>query len=161
MNTQAELDVASERKIYDPCQVDVVQQQLSVQDILDRVVNGRLDITSIHNGTLPWNKGEQSAFIESILIRLPLPVFYFDARDDDKWRIFDGFKRITALSNFVLQKEFSLCGLRYLPQYEGMLFGDLPEPIQRRINECYVYCSLIRAGTSDDIAADIFKRLQT
>lgn len=37
-----------------------------------------------------WNKEAQSKLIESILIRIPLPAFYIDATDENKWLVTDG-----------------------------------------------------------------------
>ena len=34
-----------------------------------------------------WDEGKQSRLIESILISFPLPAFYFDGTDDNKWLV--------------------------------------------------------------------------
>jgi hypothetical protein len=58
-----------------------------------------------------------SRLIESILIRFPLPAFYFDATNDDKWLVVDGLQRLSSIRKFVVEKNTSenlrLRGLEY------------------------------------------------
>lgn len=152
---------------YDPTKVDIVSMQLSVHSILDRVRNAEIDFdTDFQRNPLLWNKKEQSLLIESILIRVPLPIFYFDGRDDNCWGIVDGLQRISTLNNFVLREKedpnkLTLSGLEYLCDYNGKTFEELPRPMQRRINESQILCYCIRAGTPSDVAISIFKRINT
>src|SRR5690606_40354533 len=44
-----------------------------------------------------WKDEQQSRLIESILIRFPLPVFYFDGSNPDEWLVIDGLQRLTSL----------------------------------------------------------------
>jgi hypothetical protein len=41
--------------------------------------------------------------IESILLKLPLPVFYFDVSNSDKWEIVDGLQRISTIENSLFE----------------------------------------------------------
>jgi len=48
-----------------------------------------------------WNKMRMSRLIESILLKLPLPVFYFDVSNPEKWLIVDGLQRLSTIKNFL------------------------------------------------------------
>lgn len=49
-----------------------------------------------------WPIEKQSQLIESVLIKLPLPAFYFDGSDDNKWLVVDGLQRLSAIKNLLL-----------------------------------------------------------
>lgn len=152
---------------YDPSKVDIVSQQLSIHSILDRLENGEIDLNpDFQRGTDLWKPREQSLLVESLLIRMPLPMFYFDARENDCWGIVDGLQRISTLNNFVLRKQgdpmkLRLSNLEYLKEYEGKAYEDLPRARQRQIQESQILCYCIRAGTPDDVTISIFKRINT
>jgi len=76
-----------------------------------------------------WSEQKQSQLIESILISFPLPAFYFDGTDDDKWLVVDGLQRLSSLRNFVINKSLRLTGLEFLDDLEGISFDELPRRI--------------------------------
>lgn len=45
---------------------------------------------------------QMSRLIESILLKMPLPIFYFDVSDPDKWLVVDGLQRLSAIKRFVV-----------------------------------------------------------
>src|SRR5690606_32829408 len=109
-----------------------------------------------------WNKEVQSRLVESLIVRIPIPVLYLDATNDDQWMIVDGLQRLSTLKKFIDQTdEFVLEGLEYLKQFNGFTFQDLPRPYQRRILETQVPAVLIKKGTPENVKFNIFKRLNT
>jgi Protein of unknown function DUF262. len=154
-------------KPYDPLKVDILPQTLSIQAVVDRLENKEIDLEpDFQRRKDLWSEKEQSRLIESILIRIPLPAFYFDGRNDDCWTVVDGLQRISTINNFVVRKsedefKLKLTDLEYLVEFNGKTFEELPRPMQRRIRECQIYCYCIRGGTPDDVTSSIFKRLNT
>ena len=154
-------------KPYDPLKVDILPQTLSMQAVIDRLENNEIDLEpDFQRRKDLWSEKEQSRLIESILIRIPLPAFYFDGRNDDCWTVVDGLQRISTINNFVVRKsedefKLKLSDLEYLVEFNGKTFEELPRPMQRRIRECQIYCYCIRGGTPDDVTSSIFKRLNT
>lgn len=155
------------QKPYDPMKVDIDPRTMSIQSILDRLENDEIDLNpDFQRKSNLWKQQEQSRLIESILIRVPLPTFYFDSRDDNKWSIVDGLQRISTINNFIIRKpddelKLHLNNLEYLKEYNGLTYEDLPRPMQRRIRECQIFCYCIRPGTPDDVTISIFKRINT
>lgn len=147
---------------YNPELVDVVSQPMTIRTIFDRIEHDEIDLMPSfqRNGGL-WDITKKSRLIESILIKIPLPMFYFDSRDEEKWTIVDGLQRISTLNEFVLQKKWSLHNLEYLKNYEGLTYDQLSRSMQRRIQECQILSYCIRKGTPDDVTSSIFKRLNT
>ena len=108
-----------------------------------------------------WDKGKQSRLIESILIRFPLPAFFFDATNDNNWLVVDGLQRLSSIRNFVVEKSLKLTELEFLSHLNGKGWDDLSEDLQRVVEEAQVVIYKIMPGTPSDVKFNIFKRINT
>lgn len=161
-NLYGENKEAEIKKPYDPDKVDIISSPMTIGLLLARIENKEIELNpDFQRKAGLWDNTKKSRLIESILIRVPLPVFYFDSRDDDKWIIVDGLQRITTLNEFVLEKTLTLSNLEYLKEFDGFSYVDLPRIMQRRIQECQIQTYCIRKGTPEDITISIFKRINT
>ncbi len=147
---------------FDPTKIKVSTHQLTMDLILKRINHGELNLSpDFQRDAGLWTRQAQSRLIESILIRIPIPAFYVDATDEDKWLVVDGLQRLTTLSRFALQKDLKLHGLEFLTQLNGMGFEELPTRYQRRILETQVIVYQIEQGTPANVKFNIFKRINT
>jgi len=108
-----------------------------------------------------WDKENQSRLIESILISFPLPAFYFDATDDDRWLVVDGLQRLSSLRNFIINKSLRLSGLEFLRDLEGCNYDELSRALKRKLDETQIVAYLIKPGTPIKVKYNIFKRINT
>lgn len=147
---------------FDPKKVDVSITTPNLSALITRLEHEEIDLLPDfqRSGDL-WTKQAQSRLIESILIRLPIPAFYFDAIDDDKWQVVDGLQRLSAINNFVLKKTLKLTNLEFLTEYEGYSYDDLPRPLTRRIEEFQTSVYLIKPGTPLEMKYSLFNRINT
>lgn len=114
-----------------------------------------------------WNDTKKSRFIESLMLDLPIPLFYFDEGDDKKWYVVDGLQRISTLEHFVLgygnistnKNKLVLENLEFLTDYNNFTWDKLPKDIKRRINSNQVTINLIGKGTPDEVKYTIFSRI--
>ncbi|HCJ1211037.1 TPA: DUF262 domain-containing protein, partial [Klebsiella pneumoniae] len=88
--------------------------------IFDRVQFGDIELQpDFQRKDRIWNDEKKSKLIESILLKLPLPVFYFGERvSDEKWVVVDGLQRITTIYDFI-SGEFKLSKLEILNDLNG------------------------------------------
>jgi hypothetical protein len=168
-------------KTCDPREIDIsVEQQnidfllykmeydldkLEVDDDFDPNA-GIIDLnTEFQRSKDLWSQVQMSRLIESILIRFPLPAFYFDTTAKRKWQVIDGLQRLSTLRKFILDKEEPLLlkGLEFLDRekFENKTFEELPEPMQRTIRNTQVILILIRQGTPKEVKYRIFERVNT
>jgi len=151
-----------QEKPFDPKKVDVSITTPNLGVLIERLRHKEIDLMPgfQRSGDL-WSPQAQSRLIESILIRLPIPAFYFDALVEDKWQVVDGLQRLSAISNFVLKKKLQLTNLEFLKDYEGDGYDQLPRALQRRIDEFQTSVYLIKPGTPLVMKYSLFNRINT
>jgi hypothetical protein len=111
-----------------------------------------------------WTPKQQSRFIESILIKLPVPfIFAADVGQGDRegaLEIIDGSQRIRTLDNF-LSNKLELVGLKKLTQAIGMRFSDLSKPRQMRFKRTTVRVIELTEKADEDARREMFDRLNS
>lgn len=83
-----------------------------------------------------WTEDKKSKLIESILMGLPLPIFYFGERKNDNWVVIDGLQRLTTVQDFMMGK-FALNLDKESSVYDanGKRFTEFDRKFTRAINE--------------------------
>ncbi|MDE6904818.1 MAG: DUF262 domain-containing protein [Lachnospiraceae bacterium] len=153
-----------------PSDVNITQVPTNISNIMDRLENREFDLSPAfqRNGGL-WDKEKQSRLIESLMLKIPLPAFYFDASREDDWVVIDGLQRLTAFQNYLVgniqedgsREKNSFKGMQYLTDFNGKTFDDLPRQYIRRIKESSIVAYTVTQGTPDEVVFNIFQRINT
>lgn len=147
----------------DPSGLDIETRQPTLEEVLKRLRDGECDIgPGVEPGqdsSGAWTATAKSRLIESILIRVPLPTFYVDGADEERWVVIDGRRRLAAIRDFVLERSFALAGLEYLTELEGQGYDDLARASRRRLGETQITVELIKPGTPTAIRYNLFRRI--
>jgi hypothetical protein len=147
---------------FDPNLIKIETQSLTLLHIIKRLEDGEINLfTDFQRRKDLWDSSQQSCFIESILLRLPIPSFYFDGQDDNKWQIVDGLQRVSTLKNFVVDNTLELEQLELLAKFNGYYYSQLPRDIQRRIKSFPIVVYLIQKHTPEEIKFELFNRINT
>lgn len=152
---------------FDPKEVNIESKPMVLSNIVERLKDGDINLDpDFQRKPDLWDKKKQSRLIESLLIRIPLPIFYFDMPNDDDLIVVDGLQRLCAIRNFMAYKAedercLKLEGLEYLRELTGKSYYDLPGNLQRRLREQVIQTYLIKEGTPDKVRNSIFERINT
>lgn len=167
-------EVASESKIaipYDPNDIRVEPKNFSLRQIIDMIEDKDLDLSPDFQRNFVWDAKRKSRLIESILLRIPIPVFYFSMDEMGVMHVVDGVQRLTTISQFMAGK-FPLQDLEYLKSLNGLRFTPkkqervdsnvfLDDTYSRRINATQISVNVIDSGSPGSVIYDVFRRINT
>ena len=156
------IDDSAKIKPFDTANIDILPKQLPIGSLNDRLRYDEIDLMpSFQRKEGLWSKEQKSQLIESLILRIPLPAFYFDGSNSDKWVVIDGLQRLSALKAFFVDESLSLVGLEFLHDLNGAFISDMPRAYVRRMIETNVTAFIINPGAPVNLKYNIFKRINT
>ena len=145
---------------FDPEKIKVRTTNIVVELLVSRLMHDEIDLEPDFQRSFVWDKKRRCRLIESLLLRIPIPVFYVAADENENWSVVDGVQRMSTIYKFV-RGEFPLSQLEYLLQLDGLKYSALPRSMQRRIGETQLVVNIIEPGTPEDVMFNIFRRINT
>lgn len=107
---------------------------------------------------LAWHPRQQSDFIESLLVGLPIPFLFFYQTPDGRMEIVDGSQRMRAMRAF-LKENLRLSDLVLLPELNGFGFNDLPKDRQNKFEDVTIRTIVLDTSTDPSTRAEMFARI--
>lgn len=132
---------------------------LSVQTLVEQWNHELLVLPDIQRQYL-WDDGKASRLVESLLMRIPIPVVYFAETAEAKYEIIDGHQRVRSIVRFI-SNEFRLRGLPFLKEFHRSRFRDLPAREQRFLKMRTLRAIIIGVDSHPSMKFEIFERLNT
>ncbi len=154
-------------KPFNPNEIDVDIATVNLGYIIEQLENNEIDLQpDFQRSADVWNSVKKSRLIESILLGLPLPSFYFSEDPvTKKLSIIDGLQRLCAVHDFILKAHnkdaLRLQGLQFLKNYEGKTYLELERPEIKRIKSLKITMNTLRKGTPNEVKFVIFQRVNT
>lgn len=152
-------------KPFNPNEIDVDISTVNLGSLIEQLENDEIELQpDFQRAADVWDGVKKSRLIESILLGLPLPSFYFSEDPvSQKLSVIDGLQRICAIRDFVLEKEdpLKLQNLQFLKNFEGMTYSQLARPEIKRIKSLKITMNTLRKGTPLDVKYIIFQRVNT
>lgn len=160
---EAECDDEQEREQpFDAEKIRVDQQMLSVKYMLELMEQDLIELNPGYQRRRVWNDNKKkSLLIESLMLRIPIPAFYFYENEDGKYQVIDGQQRLATMKEFV-NGDFRLTGLEYLGKdYNKKKFEDLDTKYVQRIYRTQIAVNILDARSPKNVIYDIFRRVNT
>lgn len=153
---------------YNSKLIRVDTKPFSIRQMNEMIEYGDVDLSPDFQRGFVWNDiTRKSRLIESLLLRIPIPVFYFAQDEEGLFQVVDGVQRLTVINSF-MKNEFKLKNLEYLSECNGKYFkkpnakaDSLEDMYVRRIEQTQLFVNVIDPQTPGRVKYDIFKRINT
>lgn len=165
---------------FNPEDISIITNSMSMDFVIRRLIQGSIILNPDFQRKEVWSWEKRSQLIESIMLKIPLPMFYMQSDEDGVYTVVDGLQRLSTIRDYVLgadymnsKKEdgsrreelrglgFKLKGLEFWSEYEGKQFCQLPPKLQNRILEAQFQVTVIQPTTPEVVRRNIFKRINT
>jgi len=135
------------------------QEARTVHDIVRRIGQEAYVMEPDFQRAYVWNEDKQSKLIESVLLRIPLPVLYLAEDTKGKMIVVDGLQRLRTFERFV-NNRFKL-RLKEQKELNGKFFKGLSPKLQNRVEDCNLILYIIDSKVPERARLDIFDRVNS
>ncbi|PST93656.1 DUF262 domain-containing protein [Photobacterium sp. NCIMB 13483] len=156
---------------FDPEEISIQQRVVSMDVIIRRLKQGSIQLAPSFQRNEVWDITRKSRLIESLMLNIPLPMFYVASDEKSQWEVVDGLQRLSTIRDFMIGDKngemLRLKNLEFLGEkYEGKTFLAIEnEPsAQKLVNDIYeteMRFTVINPGTPEAVKRNIFKRINT
>ena len=154
---EQELDLAD----YPLDDILIRTSHLSIREIIKEIDEGLYILDPDFQRAFVWSPEQQSRLIESVLMRIPLPVFYFAETKTGKTIIVDGLQRITTFQRF-MNDAFKLTHVAQgNDALRGKKFSELHPKLKNRIKRTNLILYIIDEKAPNRAKLDIFERVNS
>ncbi|WP_394391928.1 DUF262 domain-containing protein [Shewanella woodyi] len=147
---------------WDPDKIRITTKHFTLREVVDQIGDKDIDLSPDFQRDYVWSDKQKTRLIESVLLGIPLPAFYFNQESDGSYQIVDGVQRLSTISSF-MRNEHTLkkIQLEYLKDFDGRKFSDLGPLEIRRFRATQIVVHVIEPTTPVGIKYDIFSRVNT
>lgn len=146
---------------FDPAKIRLSKKIISLDHILRRIENKTIVLAPEFQRNEVWNQTRKSQLIESLMLNIPIPLFYVSSDEKGIWSVVDGLQRLSTIKEFLIDETLVLRNLEFWKEYNGKKLSDFPPLIYNRIFETEFSVIVIEPGTPDAVKYNIFKRINT
>ena len=110
---QKELESNEPTEPFDPKNIKISQKMISLEQIVRRIKLDTIRLAPDFQRNEVWNITKKSQLIESLMLNIPIPMFYVAADETGNWDVVDGLQRLSTIRDFVLTKTLILQNLEF------------------------------------------------
>ena len=133
------------------------RESRTIHDVLRRIDQSSYVMDPDFQRDFIWPEDKQSKLIESVIMRIPLPVFYLAEDQEGRMIVVDGLQRLSTFQRFV--KDELQLRLPDRSELDGQRFTNLSSKIQNRVEDCNLIFYIIDSKVPERARLDIFERV--
>jgi len=151
--------------------VDFDTFDISVKELVSMADEKIIDVAPEYQRQFRWPVENQSKFIESVFLGIPVPSLFMAANRDGTWELIDGVQRLNTLIHFAGSKEqleefgfdepLELQGLKVLSDYNGCSYGDIQHTLRLKFSLRPLKVTTLSDKSDMKVRFDLFERLNT
>jgi len=150
----------SEFEPFNPELISIDTKKITMDTLLRRLKQGTINLNPDFQRNSVWTMDKKCQLIESLMLKIPLPMFYVSADEIGNYTVIDGLQRLSTIRDYIIDKKFRLQKLEFWgDQFNDARFEDLPTFIENRILETEFTFTVINSGTPEIVKRNIFKRV--
>jgi len=141
---------------------------MSFGELMNMFEDGDLFITPEYQRVFRWSDFQQTRFIESVLLGIPIPPIFVAEDSNGKWEVVDGLQRISTifsffgiLTNLPAKNNSTLTQGELINELEGVNIDSLPIKLKTTIKRSVCRVEVVRWDSLEDIRYELFNRLNT
>lgn len=163
---------------------------ISFNELYDMYKDGELLIRPEFQRLFRWSHNQQSLFIESLLLDMPIPPIYVDEQLDGSYVLVDGLQRVSSYLNFrgininstreeivepdTLDAEyddysdiesvppgFKLSGCEIINEINGLTYEELDMVQKRHLKRIFIRVEVLTKENPKEMKYHMFKRLNS
>lgn len=157
-----DVGTASSIKPWDPKKIRITTQQFTLREIVEQIRDGDIDLSPDFQREYVWKERQRTRLVESILLGIPLPAFYFNQSESGSYQVVDGVQRLSTIKLFMDNRhQLAAADLEYLTDLQNLTFGEFNPALVRRFRSTPIIVHVIEPQTPDEVKYDIFNRVNT
>lgn len=141
---------------------------MSFGELMNMFEDGDLFITPEYQRVFRWSDFQQTRFIESVLLGIPIPPIFVAEDNNGKWEVVDGLQRISTifaffgiLTNLPDKNNSTLTQGELITELEDVNIDSLPIKLKTTIKRSVCRVEVVRWDSLEDIRYELFNRLNT
>ena len=149
-------------KPWDPQKIRITTKTFSLREIVEQIGEKEINLSPEFQRDFVWKSRQRTRLVESVLLGIPLPAFYFDQNEEGLYQVVDGVQRLTTIREFMNNKHALKAGeIEYLKNLDESTFEKLVPALQRRFRATQIVVHVIEPQTPSEVKFDIFNRVNT
>ncbi|PRM96777.1 hypothetical protein CJ667_07155 [Aliarcobacter cryaerophilus] len=159
---------------FNPDEISIQTKAVVLEGLLRRIKKNEINLKPAFQRKTVWDIERKSRLIESMMLNIPLPMFYVSSDKNNNWTVVDGLQRLSTIKEFILGnndnnkneydgKGFKLRKLEFWRDLEGFNIHDseFPGKPYNNIMETELSFTIINPDTPEEVKRNIFKRINT
>ena len=145
---------------FNPELISIDTKKITMDTLIRRLKQGSIYLNPDFQRNYVWTIEKKCQLIESLMLKIPLPMFYVSADENGNYTVVDGLQRLSTIRDYIIDKKFKLQKLEFWgDQFDNVAFENLPTFIENRILETEFTFTVINPGTPEIVKRNIFKRV--